>query len=108
MNSFAKILGVIISFGVIASAVAGTLYHFEKTKVGIEEYQTFVKNHKQYCAYTDIRFLEQYRRTLQQRIWDLQRRYPSTYNRLPEYLNLIQELRNVDMKIKAFYSRGGR
>ena len=100
MKNWAKILTIVISLGVIGSAIAGTLYHFETTKVSIAKYERYV-------AFTDVRFLEQYRKEIQQRIWTIQRVYPSNYRSIIEWQRLVEELRQIDMKIRAFYQKRG-
>jgi len=107
VKGLAKILGIVVSLGMIGYAIAGTLYHIDKSKVSIEQYEKDKKEHEEYVAFTDVRFLEQHRRDLQQRIWDIKRSYPTTYHQMSEYLKLVDDLRKLDLKIKVFYQRKG-
>lgn len=52
--------------------------------------------------------LEQHRRYIQQRIWDIQRQYPNSYQSNSEYRRLVEELRQIDIKISAYYQRKGK
>ncbi len=52
--------------------------------------------------------LEDYRRYIQTRIYDLMRIYPNNYQNMREYQSLVNELRKVDVKINAYYQKGGR
>lgn len=52
--------------------------------------------------------LEQYRKYIQQRIWDIQRQYPTAYQNNSEYRRLNEELKQIDMKINAYYQKGGK
>jgi len=54
----------------------------------------------------DIYKLEQYRRYLNQRIWDIKREHPNQYQNKREYLLLVEELRQLDAKINAYYLKG--
>jgi len=96
VKKIATILGIIISLGIIGGAV----YSFDQRKVDKEVYVEFV-------ASTHVQFLEQHRRYIQQRIWEMQARYPNTYPDMIEYQRLVEELRQIDMKIRAFYRRRG-
>jgi len=60
------------------------------------------------AANFDIYKLEQYRRYMNQRIWDIKREYPNQYQNMREYHRLIEELRQIDMKINAFYQKKGK
>ena len=111
MKKFAMIVGVIVSLGVIGAAIVGTLYHIDKMKLDVIQYkedqQEYKKQHKKDLAFTDVRFLENYRRDLEQRIWAMERNYPNSYHRMSEYKKLIADLRQINMKIQAFYNRKG-
>jgi len=51
--------------------------------------------------------LENYRRYLQERIWAIERQYPNSYQNMIEYRRLVEELRQLDIKIQAYYRRHG-
>jgi len=99
MNTLYKVLGIIVLVGTIVGSVGGTVYHFDKVKVDKEQY-------KAYVAFTDIRFLEQHRRDLQEHVRWMERNYPNRYRQMPEYQRLIEQIKQVTVKINAFYSRG--
>ena len=90
------ILVVILSLG----AIGGAIYRFDYCKVDREAFAALE-------AKVDVNQLENYRRALQQRIWDIKRQYPKTYQLKREYQELMQDLRNVDTKIKAYYKKKG-
>jgi len=81
--------------------IGGSIYRFDVCKVEKKAYAEHV-------AYTNVQFLQQHRRYIQSRIWELQKRYPQTYVHMREYKELVQELANVDMKIRAYYNKGGK
>lgn len=97
MKKIHIILSVVIALG----AILGAVYRFDVCKASKESVIELAGNFEIYK-------LEQYRRYLQERIWALQNRYPNHYQTMPEYLRLVEELRQIDMKIRAFYQRGGR
>jgi len=107
VKKIGTILGIIISVGVIAGAV----WSFEQRKVDRTLYEEQRKvdrtRYEEHVAYTDIRFMEQYRKELQQRIWTIMKSYPNQYHSMTEYQRLVQELRQIDMKIRAFYMKRG-
>jgi len=90
------LLAVIISIGVIGGAV----YRFDFCKVDRE---AFAQLEAGFSVYK----LEQYRKSLQQRVWDIQRNYPNTYQNKREYRELVEELRKLDLQIKAYYMKKG-
>lgn len=90
------LLTIIISASVIGTAV----YRFDYCKVDKEAFAALE-------AKVDVNQLEGYRRALQQRIWDIKREYPNTYQQKREYQELIQDLKNTDEKIKAYYKKKG-
>jgi hypothetical protein len=115
------ILGIIVLLGIIGSAIAGTLYHFDKYKVDKKVHDEFViatkkehktkvdkEEYKKFTASTNVQFLEQHRRYISQRLMVLRTDYPNTYHTLREYNELLQELKQLDMKINAYYQRGGK
>jgi len=96
MKKIGTILGIIISLGIIAGAV----YSFDQRKLNVTVHEEFVAANK-----TDT--LERHRRYVQQRIWDIQRMFPNTYHIKIEYQQLVQELKQIDMKIRAYYQKRG-
>jgi len=50
--------------------------------------------------------LQDYRKELVQRMWTLEREFPKTYHQRYDYRQLKEELRLLDIKIKAYYQRG--
>lgn len=96
MNKIYTILSIIIAVIVIGTAV----YSFEQRKVDRTQYE-------EYCAFTDMRFLEQYRKELNVRIWTIMHNYPDRYRDMIEYQRLVEELRCVDMRIRVFYQKKG-
>jgi len=50
--------------------------------------------------------LQQRRKYVQERIWDIQRQFPSNYMNNQEYRDLVQELRRLDIEINAYYQKG--
>jgi len=97
MTALQKFLAIVLALG----AIGGAIYKFDICKVERKAYATFV-------AGTQNSFLVIHRREIQQRIWDIQRQYPSTYQNMREYQRLVEELRHIDMKIKAYYHKGGK
>ena len=95
MKKLSLILGIIISITVIGGAV----YRFDVCKASKESVQQLAGNFEIYK-------LEQYRRHLQERIWALQSRFLQTYMQHPEYLRLIDELKQIDKKLEGYYKRG--
>ena len=89
-------LAVIISLGIIGGAV----YRFDFCKVDREAFA-------QLEAGFDVYKLEQYRRSLQQRVWDIKKNYPNTYKNKREYQELVESLRQLDLKIKTYYLKKG-
>lgn len=81
-------------------AMLGGLYAYDQRKVDKAIYTEF-------AASVNVQFLEQHRRYIQARIWELQARHPDTYHQIREYQRLVEELRQIDMKIRAFYQRRG-
>lgn len=51
--------------------------------------------------------LQQRRKYVQERIWDIQRTFPNSYMNNIEYRNLVQELKQIDMQINAYYQKKG-
>lgn len=92
MNKLHLILGILISIGIIYGAV----YRFDICKASRS---SVVELKADFSIYK----LEQYRRYLQERIWQLQRENPQTYTNLGEYKRLVEELRMIDIKIKSYY-----
>lgn len=88
------LLAVIISLGVIGGAV----YRFDFCKVDKQAFAALE-------AKVNVNDLKTYRRHLQQRIWDIKRQYPNNYQQRREYQELIQELKDVDAQIKAYYMK---
>jgi len=97
MKKISTLLAIILS----AIALAGAVYRFDHCKASKE---SVIKLASSFEIYR----LEQYRRSLQQRIWDIQKSYPNTYIQMMEYRRLVDELRMIDMKIKAYYQRKGK
>lgn len=91
------ILGIIISIGVIAGA-GWTFYEKKADRIELSELAGNFQVYK----------LEQYRRYLNQRIWDLKREFPDRYRDMREYQRLVEELRQIDQKIDAYYRKGGK
>jgi len=52
--------------------------------------------------------LQQRRKYVQERIWDIQRAFPNNYMNNQEYRNLVQELKQIDVQISAYYRKGGK
>jgi len=92
MKNISIILGIIISL----SVVGGGIYRFDTCKASRESVEQLAGNFEVYK-------LEQYRRYLQERIWALQDRGQQNTD---EYRRLIEELRQIDLKLKAYYQRG--
>ena len=80
--------------------ICGAVYRFDFCKVAKADF-------KQYVASTENFKLESYRRYVQQKIWAMEQRYPTTYHQMPEYKQLVEELRQIDIKIQAYYQRKG-
>jgi len=97
MSNLQKFLAIILALG----AIFGAVWRFDSCKVAKAEF-------KAYVADTDVFKLETYRRALQQRIWDIKREFPNTYQNMREYLNLLDELRALDVKISAHYQKKGK
>ena len=110
MKKIHIILGIIIAFGVILGAV----YRFDTCKASrdyVTELAKLKADRKEVMDLAgnfEIYKLEQYRRYLQERIWAMQTMYPTQYSTMPEYLRLVQEMRQIDLKINAYYKRGGK
>jgi len=96
LNKVYTILSIIVAVIIIGTAV----YSFEQRKVDKVQYE-------EYCAFTDVRFLEQYRKELNMRIWAIMHNYPNQYHDMIEYQRLVEELRCIDIKIRAFYQKRG-
>jgi len=96
MKKLSIILGVIISLGIIC----GGVYRFDCCKASKKSVIELAGNFQIYK-------LEQYRRYLQERIWTLQNRFPNSYQTMHEYRRLVEEMRQIDTKINAFYQRRG-
>lgn len=96
MKKIHILLSVIIAIGIVLGAV----YRFDCCKADKQEF-------KQYVAFTDIRFLQEHRKYIQQRIWAIQKQKPTTYQHDMEYLRLVNELMQIDLKINAYYKRKG-
>lgn len=92
MKKLSIILGIIISL----FAISGAVYRFDTCKVSQAAF-------KEYVALNDTMWLENYRRDLQQRIWTIQREFPTTYQQRDEYRRLVEELRLLEIKIEAYY-----
>jgi len=88
--------------------IGGTIYRFDVCKVSKDAFAQFQNEHEDYIAMNDTRWLENYRRGLQQKIWDIQREFPTTYQNRVDYKQLIEELRLLEMKINAYYQRKGK
>jgi len=97
MKKLSIILGIIISIGLIG----GSIYRFDLCKASKDSVIELAGDLRVYK-------LEQYRRYLQERIWAIKAQYPDTYHNMLEYQRLTEELRQIDMKIRAFYNRRGR
>lgn len=97
MKKLQIILAVILGL----MAIGGAVYKFDFCKVEKVAYAKFV-------AKTDNQFLQNHRRYIQSRIWELQRTFPQTYLHMREYKELAQELSNIDMKINAYYQKKGK
>lgn len=95
MKTIHIILGIIISLGVISGAV----YRFDVCKASKESVIELAGNFELYK-------LEQYRRYLQERIWQLQKAFPLDFHQHPEYQRLVQELQSIDRKLESYYKRG--
>jgi len=50
--------------------------------------------------------LQQRRKYVQERIWDIQRTFPHDYMNRREYRDLVQELKQLDIEINAYYNKG--
>ena len=92
MSNLQKILAIILALG----AIGGAVYRFDICKVAKADFQHYV-------ASTENFKLESYRRYVQQKIWAMEQRYPTTYHQMPEYKQLVEELRQIDVKINAYY-----
>jgi len=97
MSNLQKILAIILAL----IAICGAVWRFDSCKVAKAEF-------KAYVAGADTFKLEVYRKALQQRIWDIKREFPNTYQNMREYLNLLDELRALDVKINAYYQKKGK
>ena len=95
MKKLSLILGIIISITVIGGAV----YRFDVCKASKEEVAQLAGNFEIYK-------LEQYRRYLQERIWALQTKFQQTYQSHPEYMRLVEEMKQIDKKLEGYYKRG--
>ena len=96
-----KKLQIIVAIIVGMIAIGGTGWKFYECKA--DKIQVL-----ELAANFDIYKLEQYRRYMNQRIWDIKREYPNRYQNMREYHRLVEELRQIDMKINAFYQRKGK
>lgn len=94
MKRLSIILGIIIGL----MTISGAVYRFDVCKASKESVAQLSNNFEIYK-------LEQYRRYLQERIWALQTRFPQDYADHPEYRRLVEELRTIDQKIRAYYDR---
>lgn len=90
------ILGVIIALGTILGA-GWSFYDCKADKTELVKLQSAFNVYQ----------LEQQRRYLQQRIWELQRQFPQTYMNMVEYHRLVNELKAIDQQINAYYQRKG-
>jgi hypothetical protein len=95
MTRLQKILTLVATVLVVLTA----FYKFDYCKASKVE---FVELKADYNNYQDI----QRKRAIEQRIWDIQRQKPSTWQNDPEYRRLKQELDLLIMKINAYYNRG--
>ena len=51
--------------------------------------------------------LQQRRKYVQERIWDIQRTFPNNYMNRQEYRDLVQELKQLDVEINVYYNKKG-
>ena len=91
------IVALVIGIGIISGA-GWEFWTCKADKIEVEQVASSLYIYK----------LEDHRRYIQQRIWDLQMRYPQTYQNMREYRELIAELQKIDMQIGAYYRQGGR
>lgn len=97
MKKISIILGIIIA----ASTILGAGWKFYDAKADRIQVERLAGSFEAYK-------LQQYRRYLQERIWSMETRYPKTYTHMPEYKRLIEELKQIDLKINAYYQRNGK
>ena len=91
---------VVLAIFIMLGTIGGTGYKFYECKASKQSVENLAGDYKNYK-------LEGYRQHLLQRLWDLERRYPSNYAQLPEYRHLQEELRKTDLKIQAYYRGKG-
>ena len=96
-----KKLQIIIAIIVGLMAIGGTGWKFYDCKASKAEFQ-------EYVSMNDTMWLENYRRDLQKRIWDIQREYPHNYQNMTEYKRLVEELGLIEIKIQAYYQGKGK
>ena len=96
MKKLHIILSVIIALGIISGAV----WRFDVCKASKSEVIELAMDFKVYK-------LESYRRYLQERIWAIEKQYPNQYKDMTEYRRLVEELRQLDVKISAYYQKRG-
>jgi len=96
MKKIHIILSVIIALGIISGAV----WRFDTCKASKDSVIELAMDFKVYK-------LESYRRYLQERIWAIEKQYPNQHRDMTEYRRLVEELRQLDVKISAYYKKRG-
>lgn len=93
-------LKLILTTIVALLAVLTAFYKFDYCKASKAEVQAVdgkLTNHQ----------LTDYRKELVRRMWSLEREFPTTFHSRYDYRQLKEELRLLDLKIKAYYQRKG-
>jgi len=96
MTRLQTILAIIVSLTVISGAV----WRFDvckASKIEVAEVKADLATFK----------LSDYRKELVMRIWRIEREFPITYRNRMDWLELQEELKLLDLKIKAYYNKKG-
>lgn len=105
----AIIVGVI---AIIGSAYGGFKFYSCKADIkAVEEIKQLKADRDELeLVRADLRIykLQQRRKYVQERIWDIQRAFPNNYMNNQEYRDLVQELRQLDVEINAYYQNKGK
>ena len=94
MNRLNIILAVVVSFILIA----GAIYCFVFCKVNESAYAKDM-------AGVNVQLLEIHRRNIVQRMHDIERAFPQTFRQRSDYKLAAEELKIIDMKLKALYQK---
>jgi hypothetical protein len=96
MTRLQTILAIIISLTVIT----GSVWRFDVCKASKGE---VIELKEDLATFK----LSEYRKELVMRIWRIEKEFPKTYQNRIDWLELQEELKLLDLKIKAYYNKKG-